>query len=225
MESDIERLFRPDAMLVKSYQERLGDVLRNPAGAPQRIIELGELPAVYRELGIKDKELKMNNKTVVKALGIDIGIKDLHLHNVPFETMENLLTHLYNPEGVFKSLSTSKNPNSYIAILGAKSIDGKPIIAILSPSKNDRGFTFIPSVYEKDDFDKFVQYIHKEGKVLYIRDKGSELWGRTQCSPLHNSKPYKTRILTREDIVKRVMLREREEEAEAEEIRARREKR
>jgi hypothetical protein len=38
--------------------------------------------------------------------------------------------------------------------------------------------------------------------VLYIKDKGSELWGRHLLPPRHNSKPYTNKILTKDDIVK-----------------------
>jgi hypothetical protein len=206
-EADIEKLFIPDAELVSRYQARLGEVLNNPASSPQGIIELGELPAVYRELGIKDKELKMNNKTILKALGFDGPNK----HNVPLPVMQNLLQLVYNPEGVFKSLSNSMNPDAFVSVLRAK-VNTDPVIAILSPSSDGKGFTFIPTAYDRPNFEKFLERTRNEGKILYIKDKGTELWGQLQLLPRHNSVPYATNILTKSDVVKRIFERESQTE-------------
>ena len=164
------------------------------------IIDMGELPGLYTILGIKDRQLKTNGKTILKAL----GIKGRNKHKVSLETMENLLSLTYNPEAVFKSLSVSDNPKAYIAVLNAKAENQDQIVAILSPSNDGKGFTFIPSVYEKQNFDRFLSRIHEEQKVLYIKDKGSNLWGQLQSLPRHNSEPYVKSILTKDDVVKRL---------------------
>jgi hypothetical protein len=159
---------------------------------------------VYRELGIQDKELKMNTMTILKA----IGLKGQNNHRVPNEVLENLANLVYDPKGVFKSLAGAENPNGYVAALDATTSAQKPIIAILSPSRNINGYTFIPSVYDKQKFENFLERTHNEKNVLYIKEKGSELWGRTPCPPRHNSTPYTSSILTKPDIVKRVFERE-----------------
>ena len=117
-------------------------------------------------------------------------------------TLENLLHHVHDPKAVFKSLSTSENPNSYTVVLNAKAKNEKPIIAILSPSKFLEGYTFIPTVFERNNFEKFIDRIHEEQNALYIKENGSELWGRQQSPPLHNSEPYIKNILTKDDVVK-----------------------
>jgi hypothetical protein len=113
-----------------------------------------------------------------------------------------LLSLTYDPEAVFKSLSTSDNPDSYVAVLNAKAFNQKQIIAILSPSRNGQGFTFIPSVYERNKFEQFINQTYSENRILYIKDKGSQLWGQLQSLPRHNRKPSNKNILTKNDIVK-----------------------
>ena len=103
---------------------------------------------------------------------------------------------------MLKSLSTSNNPDAYIAALNAKTAKQEQIIAILSPSRDGHGFTFIPTVYEKHNFYRFLNRIHEEQKILYIKSKGSELWGQLQSLPRHNQEPYINNILTKNDIVK-----------------------
>jgi hypothetical protein len=87
-------------------------------------------------------------------------------------------------------LSISDNPNAYIAVLNAKTDNQEQVIAILSPSSDGRGFTFIPSVYEKHNFEQFLKRIDEEQKALYVKNKGSEIWGTLQSRPRHITKPY-----------------------------------
>ena len=131
-----------------------------------------------------------------------LGIEGETTHNVLLETLENLLHLTHNPEGIFKSLSTSRDTNAYVAILDAKAKNQKQVIAILSPSRDGKGFTFIPTVYERENFEHYIDRTHAEKKALYIKDKGSELWGRLQGPPRHNSEPYIKSILTKDDVVK-----------------------
>ena len=159
---------------------------------------------MYKEIGIQDKELKMNTMTILKA----IGVKGDNKHNVPNEVLENFLSLIHDPEGVFKSLKNSSNPSSYISVLGTKSKSQDQIIAILRPSVNCKNFTFIPTVYDKQNFQNYLLRTHKEQKALYIKDKGANLWGQLQLPPRHKPTPYVTSILTKENIVKRIFERE-----------------
>jgi len=198
MQESIDSIFKPDPATEKLYKEKLKALLDKKITKSQ-VIDMGPLPAMYSFLGIVDRELKTNGKTILKALGFEGRNK----HHVQYKTIENLLNLTYDPKAVCKSLSKSDNPNAYIAVLDAKTMNDEQIIAILSPSNDGRGFMFIPSVYEKHSFDKYFDKICNEQKVLYIKNKGSELWGQLQSLPRHNPKPYINRILTKDDIVKR----------------------
>jgi hypothetical protein len=191
-------LFVPDSETARKYSEQVRAVLDGIQFSDS--IDMGSLPLVYSELGIKDKNLRTNQTTILKA----IGTKGQNPHHVPKEAVEKLLALIHDPEGVFMSLSASQDPNAYVAVLNAKSNDGKQIIAILRPSKNGKGHTFIPSIYEREKFDWFVKKSMEERKILYVKEKGSELWGRLQLPPRHNSEPINN-ILPKEDIVKRIL--------------------
>lgn len=196
----VNDLFTPDSETAKRYAEQVRAVLASEGFPANKTIDMGSLPKLYTELGIEDKELKTNITTMLKAL----GIKGRNRHHVPPETLENLLSLVHDPEAVCRSLAGSDNPKSYVAMLNAKAEDGQPIIAILRPSEDEKGYTFIPSVYEKNNFERYLAQFAQEGRGLYVKEKGSELWGRLQSPPRHNSEPYNSIILTKEDIVKRI---------------------
>ena len=196
-------IFIPDADSVMRYQAQLATLLKS-SGSRTETIDMGRLPEIYTILGIADKQLKTNDKTILKALGLEGRNK----HNVPLKTVESLLSLTYDPEAVFKSLPVSNNPGAYIAVLNAKTENQEQIIAILSPSRDGHGFTFIPSVYEKHNFDRLLGRIYEEQKILYVKSKGSEIWGQLQSLPRHNSEPSIKNILTKNDIVKHIFNKE-----------------
>ena len=195
-----DNLFKPDPTADRQYRAKLAALFESRISKSQTI-DMGRLPLMYSFLGIADKQLKTNGKTILKALGFE----GRNRHHVPLETIENLLSLACDPKAVFKSPSKSNNPNAYIAVLDAKAANKEQIIAILSPSNDGRGFMFIPSVYEKHNFDKYFARICEEQKTLYIKNKGSELWGQLQSLPRHNSEPYGKNIPTKDDIVKRFL--------------------
>jgi len=96
-------IFTPNEASIISYQTQLLELL-NSNLSKNETIDMGRLPEIYTMLGITDKQLKTNGKMILKALGIEGRNK----HNVPMETVENLLSLTYDPEAVFKSLSRSK---------------------------------------------------------------------------------------------------------------------
>ena len=198
MAQEEKSLFIPDSDIERKYKEQVNILLKSK-NSKFETIDMGRLPEVYTALGITDKQLKTNGKTLLKALGIEGKNK----HNVPKETIENLLSLTYDPEAVFKSLSISNNPDAYISVLNAKTEKQEQVIAILSPSRDGHGFTFIPSVYEKHNFERFLGKIKDEQKILYIKNKGSQLWGQLQSLPRHNQEPSTKNILSKDDIVKR----------------------
>jgi len=195
-QESLDPIFYPN----KDTEKRFQTQLKNLSKDHLTIIDMGKLPPIYSALGIKDKELKTNIKAILKSQGFEGQNK----HQIPEETINNLLPFVYNPKAVFKSLSDSQNPDAYIAVLDAKTNNQEQIIAILSPSKDGQGFTFIPSVYEKHNFERFLERTHEEEKVLYVasKRKGSEIWGTLQLRPRHNSEPYINNIKDFGDIVK-----------------------
>ena len=195
--SNEQALFAPSSDAAKRYKEQLEGLLKS-SNPKTETIDMGNLPAVFTVLGISDQQLKTNGKAIRKALGLE----GKNRHHVPIGVIENLPSLTHDPEAVFKSLSRSDNPSAYVAVLNAKAENQEQIIAILSPSKDGKGFTFIPSVYEKHNFQQFIGKSLEEGKVLYIKNESSEIWGQLQSLPRHNPEPSIKSILTKSDVVK-----------------------
>lgn len=190
-------IFTPSAELAEKFKKEVQAVLADDTVSPRTELSLGETPQIYVNLGLPKGELKTNKMTLLKAL----GKAGKHLHNVPIKVLEELPALITDPQAVFKSLSTSSNPSGYISVLDAVDKAGKPIIAVISPNKKDENeISFIPSVYERNNFNNFVSNVIKENGVLYIKE-------RTVLPSLHNAVLQRNtvptnKILTKEDFVK-----------------------
>lgn len=157
---------------------------------------------MYTELGLPEGELKTNKTTLLKA----IGKSGRHPHNVPQEVLEKLPALVADPKAVFKSSPKSTNPDGYVVVLDATNENGAQIIAAISPNKKGtEGFSFIPSVYDKGNFDNFVRKTAEEGRILYIKEKDSDIWGTLQSRPLHNQSPTNS-IRTKENFVNKKLI-------------------
>lgn len=190
-------IFTPSAELAEKFKNEVQNVLADDKVSPRTELSLGETPQIYVNLGLPKGELKTNKMTLLKAL----GKTGKHPHNVPIKVLEELPALIMDPQAVFKSLSTSSNPSGYISVLDAVDKEGKPIIAVISPNKKDENeISFIPSVYERNNFNNFVSNVIKENGVLYIKE-------RTVLPSLHNAVLQRNtvptnKILTKEDFVK-----------------------
>jgi hypothetical protein len=87
--------------------------------------------------------------------------------------------------GYFKSLSTSSSPDRYVAIIDEVDTRGDIVIVIISPSKIGNGYSFIITAYGHDKFNNFVKNTANEGRILYVKDRGAQVWGRLQLPPQH----------------------------------------
>ena len=126
-------------------------------------IRVGELPIVYRELGLSAGMVRTNKDVIFKDT--------ISKHDVPMNVVENLPELYSNPLVIFNSLSTSTNPDSYVAVLDATDKNGRQMIAALSPSKKENGYHLITSFYGRNNIDNMIRKAFEEGKVKYIRDK------------------------------------------------------
>ncbi len=190
-------IFTPSAELAEKFKKEVQAVLADNTVSPRTELSLGETPQIYVNLGLPKGELKTNKMMLLKAL----GKAGKHPHNVPIKVLEELPALITDPQAVFKSLSTSSNPSAYISVLDAVDKAGEPIIAVISPNKKDENeISFIPSVYERNNFNNFVSNVIKENGVLYIKE-------RTVLPSLHNAVLQRNtvptnKILTKEDFVK-----------------------
>lgn len=191
-------IFTPSAELAERFKKEVQAVLADDSISKNHLLDMGAIPPLYIKLGLPNSKLKINKMTMLKAL----GKAGRHAHDVPQEVLENLPALISDPEGVFKSSLESTNPNGFVAVLNAVNKDGKQILAAISPNeKGESGFNFIPSVYDKKNFENFVNKTNNENGIIYIKEKGSDLWGPLQSRPLH-SQSLINKILTKEDFVK-----------------------
>ncbi len=192
-----QEMFAPDAQTAQRFKAQVRKALSDQSVAAGTSFDMGNLPAIYVKLGLPYGSLKTNKTTLLKAT----GKAGRNLHKVPQEVLENLPALVADPKAVFKSSPNSTNPNGYVAVLDATNDEGKQIIAAISPNKKGaEGFSFIPSVYDKGNFENFVRRTAEEGGVLYIKEKDSDIWGPLQSRPLHNQSPINS-IRTKEDFV------------------------
>lgn len=191
-------MFSPDEQTARNFKTEVQAALTDESVPKGKLLNMGNIPPLYTELGLPEGELKTNKTTLLKA----IGKSGRHPHNVPQEVLEKLPALVADPKAVFKSSPKSTNPDGYVVVLDATNENGAQIIAAISPNKKGtEGFSFIPSVYDKGNFDNFVRKTAEEGRILYIKEKDSDIWGTLQSRPLHNQSPINS-IRTKEDFVK-----------------------
>jgi hypothetical protein len=190
-----ERIFKPDARAEQRFKKEVKRIIDDDKIPASTLIDMGTLPPVFKAIGLKEKQLKTNKFALLKAE----GRAGKNPHNVKREDIENLLVLLSDPVAVFKSLPTSKNPKGYVAVLSGKDKSGRQLVAILSPSKDGKGYTFIPTVYGREDFKKFLKNNKKAKTVLYIKDKSLKGFSEQFRSSPQGSD---NNIATKEDIVK-----------------------
>lgn len=191
-------MFAPDGQTAVRFKAEVQASLTDENVPKGQLLDMGNIPPLYTELGLPAGSLKTNKTTLLKA----IGKAGRHPHKVPQEVLENLPALVADPKAVFKSSPDSTNPDGYVVVLDATNEEGKQIIAAISPSEQGKnGFYFIPSVYDKGNFANFVRKTAEEGGVLYIKEKDSDIWGPLQSRPRHNQSPINI-IRTKEDFVK-----------------------
>ena len=147
--------------------------------------------------------MKTNKLALRKALGLltqqELAEhKDWHNHNVPQETIDNLPALLSDPVAVLRS--NTKN-GSFVAVLDSE-VQGKPVVAIVSPNLRKGGYTFIPSVYERNNYETFLKTTAEKGNVLYWDKNRMSLPGALTRAAIIGNDILIDNITTKEDVVK-----------------------
>ncbi|HJD19464.1 MAG TPA: hypothetical protein IAB21_03290 [Candidatus Avelusimicrobium excrementipullorum] len=206
-----EDMFTPDAQTAQRFKAEVQTVLSDTNISNRQQIEMGRVPPLYVELGLPPQDLKTNKLALRKALGLlsqeELKVhKDWHNHNVPRAVVDDLLRLLTDPVAVFKS---NTKQGVYVAVLDAE-VQGKPVLAILSPNTRSDGYTFIPTIYEKDNFKNFVNTNAINRNILYADIKRTSLAGPLlQAGIIANNVPVNS-IRTKEDFVKPENLKQDE---------------
>ena len=185
----VAQVFQPTRIEKSNYIADLREAEQS-TGNEKKIIRLGELPAVYKAIGIPAAKVNTDKKTVIKDV--------IKKHTVPMSVVE-MLPELYaDPIMVFKALDKSTNKNSYVAVLNAFDKDGKQMIAAISPTNKEGGYHMITSFYGRTNIENMINTAFAENKVRYVQDKkNSLLTGHNAYLSQANNN-----ILQKEDIVK-----------------------
>lgn len=165
-QNDTDYIFKPSRIEKSNYISDLR-AAEQAAGNVGQSIRLGDLPLVYKEIGIAPAKVNTNKKTIIKDT--------IQKHAVPMEVVENLPDLYADPIMVFAALDKSTNKNAYVAVLDAFDKDGKQMIAALSPAKNEGGYHMITSFYGRNNIENMIKTAFSEKKVKYVRDKKNSL--------------------------------------------------
>lgn len=186
-----EQVFSPTNRDKNTYISDLRAVER---GEDTRI-RVGELPIVYRELGLSAGMVRTNKDVIFKDT---IG-----KHDVSQTVVDNLPQLFADPIMVFES---STKENRLLAVVNAQDKNGNQIVVAISPNtKGERGYHFIPSFYGKDNFNNFLNKNIIAGNLKYLKSPQAldshQLW--PQVKTLLNS--LNKNILQKSDIVNSFM--------------------
>lgn len=185
----VAQVFQPTRIEKSNYIADLREAEQS-TGNEQKLIRLGELPAVYKAIGIPAAKVNTDKKTVIKDT--------VKKHAVPMNVVETLPELYADPIMVFKALDKSTNKNSYVAVLDAFDKDGKQMIAAISPTNKEGGYHMITSFYGRKNIDNMINTAFAENKVRYVQDKkNSLLTGHNAYLSQANNN-----ILQKSDIVK-----------------------
>ena len=189
--------FKPSRIEKNTYIADLR-AAEQAGGNVGRRIRLGELPLVYRKIGIPAAKVNTNKKTIIKDT--------IQKHAVPMEVVENLPDLYADPIMVFAALDKSTNKNAFVAVLDAFDKDGKQMIAALSPAKDDGGYHMITSFYGRNNIENMIKTAFSENKVRYVKDKKNSLLTghNAYLSQASNS------IIEKSDIVNNVFFQRRD---------------
>ena len=194
LQRNIAQMFQPTRIEKSNYIADLR-AAEQSTGNEKKIIRLGELPAVYKAIGIPAAKVNTSKKVIIKDT--------IEKHDVSLQAVENLPDLLADPIMVFKALPSSTDPNAYIAVLDAKDKKGLQMIAAISPTKKEGGYHFITSFYGKKTLQNMVNAANELGNIKYIKEKSLVSAGEIQSFPITLTGSLSNNILQKEDIVKR----------------------
>jgi len=166
---------------------------------------VGEIPFLYKVLGIEDGSVFIEKGNIKKDLG---KIKKYKNHNVDIKEIQNIPQLYTDPIIVMKSLTEK---NALVAVLNATDKSGRQIVLAIHPNKYGVGLHAIPSAYGKDDILKLIGETDKANGIIYVENKSSSpaSW---LLSPISNLRSNNN-ILQKSDIVKKYFEKERLEQA------------
>lgn len=146
-------------------EKRGAEAVRNAldSGLPKTVVHLGTAPPVLRTAGLPNRLITTDPKTLRKAM--DVAHND---HNVTRETLETLPALLADPVVVFRTASSDADKSGrFIVMLRARDASGRPVVVTIDPSGERNKLNFIPSIYGKNDVERWMLEQARSGRLLY----------------------------------------------------------
>ena len=204
---DKKDIFKADSDVSKKFEKEIKEAIDDKNFENNTIFDMGKIPAVYHYAGLPIEELKTNKLSLRKAIGT-ITPEELaqhrnwHNHNVPRAVVNKLVDFVADPVAILKSESeTKRKQEKFLAVLDAK-FEDKQIVAIISPSETGKGFTFIPTAYERAPLEEMLKRAYEKKGLLYIDEKRASIPVPSVQTGVVGKEAPTNNILTKEDIVK-----------------------
>ena len=215
-----KKYFEPSDKDKKNYEEKFEVALNprlpydNEKSNKAIRLKICDMPYIYKKIGLKDKEINMTRFAILKDLHL---IPYKHEHWVEEETLKNLPNLISDPVMVIEDYNEKQKNNCYISILNAKDKNKKQMIAYLSPSKINNGYTLVLSAYGIDDeIENKIEKGIENKKVKYINKKMSDGVVRSLKSAIISPSDTNS-IIEKEEIVNSFMENEKVSEDEIKE--------
>ena len=191
-----ENIFTADKTESEKYAAQIDNWLAGKMKSSEHF-ELGQTPAVLRELGADSLPVIMSQDVMVKITG--------RKHNISTDEIKNIPGAIADPIMVFKSATVD---NAYLVMTELTDKSGNDVVVALHLNRK-QGFNKvnrIASVYGKDNVGRFIEKQTSIGNLKYIDKNKSQEWLRSRglrLPKLNTILSSNNNILQKEDIVNR----------------------
>lgn len=152
---------------------------KEPEIPSRDLLKVCDTPPLFRALGMKQLPITYTQRHAWLAMKGD-DIQGVHgnenVHHIPRETLKKLPALLGNPVLV----ADSHRSDSLVVFLEAVDSQDSPLMAVLRPAQkglyqgNYIDMHLMPSVYGKEETERFVSKLVESGNVVYVNKSGLE---------------------------------------------------
>lgn len=158
LETEKQQIQLAEENLAKDIEAHLNGKLK-----PNSMLNFGKPSKILQNFGVPDFDMYMAPKkydmsTSRKAINGE-------LHYVPDEVMKKIPSLLQKPKMIMKSPNPQFSDSRYVIQINKNDKNGNPIVVILDYNSAKRKINIIPSVYGKENFNKYV--LSNWSNVLY----------------------------------------------------------
>jgi hypothetical protein len=174
---------------VRTFSADLDALFRGEIDS-QRMLRVGQTPAVLRQLGMPGRPLRISQRVVRKVVQ--------GKHAVPPNTLSQLPQLMADPVMV---LDSATQDGDLVAVLDARDQDGHPLVAAVAPASTEVRVNSIKTVFGKEKAAWFERQIDA-GRLRYLNTENRP-WFRQQGVQFPKQEPTAgtMNVLTPDDVV------------------------